>query len=347
MKHLSLPRSSTPGGFPGLEAFSLPPPKHFNQTHNLQRYGFGHLLSEKLNLPFPLRPFSVSWQHGIYSNESFAQVKPYLTSKNHCATKDLIVVATQKDLTFLRSYGFGNVIVAGLPFCYVKPSLALRANVLLVFPGHSAEGEHERVDIPNDYLAYLAEFKKDFDAIIISQYALDWESEFYRQALVMGFKIIPGADPADENSLKRTRQILDSVTHVTTNCVGSHIFYALAAGCKVSICGPLNSYVIDSSMKVRLTHFSTDELLYAMAYGGRFTPAQVNRLFVTSPLDGIYDIPFGEEAIGSDFVIDDRRVLMAMLRWTLGGQVSGYLKGAVSRYLRGCTGMITAKCDDN
>lgn len=339
---ISSPCSSAFAGLPD-RYLSLPPIKPFQQVHNLQRYGFGHLLSENLNLTYTPRPFSVSWQHGIYSHESSAQIKPYLVNENHCDTKDLIVVATYKDLAFLRSWGFKNVIVGGLPFCYTTPSRVKKARVLLSFSGHSAESCNQKISICSDYLYFLLDFKKYFDAIIISEYALDRGSDFYRQAVELGFHVIPGADPADANSLKRTRQILDSVTHVTTNCAGSHIFYALATGCKVSICGPLKDYSFNSEIQLVLDHSSADEVRKSMTYGGQFTSAQVSRLFVSNPLDGIHDVPFGKEAIGSDFVIHDRRVLMAMLRWSPTGQVSGYIEGAVRRFLRSQSRLNQAK----
>jgi hypothetical protein len=309
-------------------------PKFFSASNNSERYGFAYLLADVLGLKFPRRPFGVNWQHGVYSHGGPAQIEAYLASGAYSNRQNLVVVGTTRDAHFVRSHGHENVIVAGLPFAYVPQTLHRRRRILLAFPGHSAEAASEKIDINSQYLSYLCQFKGCFDQIWISAYGLDTHQLFYQKAREMGFVTVFGAHPSDQQSLHRSRAALDLVSHVTSNTIGSHLFYALSAGCRVSVCGPLFLCQGVGSDGMRHAKCSAGVLLEACLYGGQFTDDEVNKLFVESPLHGLLSIDFGRRAIGADHIIRDPRVVCAIMRWGIGDQVQGYFSGAVRRASR-------------
>jgi hypothetical protein len=147
-------------------------------------------------------------------------------------------VARQDEVAFLKEGGYRKVRALGLPIIYTKPSGLQRIpNSLLVMPTHSMANDvlgpsNER------YAREIASIKNRFSlvAACVSAPCVAkglWISEFAEQ----GIQVIRGAGVRDVNALKRMRALFDTFEYVTTDSYGSHVFYALYFGAKVSIWG--------------------------------------------------------------------------------------------------------------
>jgi hypothetical protein len=147
-------------------------------------------------------------------------------------------VGRQDEVTFLKAAGYRKVRAIGLPIIYTQPSGLQRIpNSLLVMPAHSLASD---VLMPSteQYVREIASIKNRFDlvAACVSAYCIAkglWISRFAEQ----GIHVVRGAGIADANALKRLRALFDSFEYVTTDTYGSHVFYALYFGAKVSIWG--------------------------------------------------------------------------------------------------------------
>jgi len=141
-------------------------------------------------------------------------------------------------VTFLKAAGYRDVRAIGSPIIYTQPSGFQRIpNSLLVMPTHTFPSD-VYMPSPERYVHEIASIKNRFDlvAACVSAYCIAkgvWISQFAEE----GIHVIRGAGIADANSLKRLRALFDSFEYVTTDSYGSHVFYALYFGAKVSIWG--------------------------------------------------------------------------------------------------------------
>jgi hypothetical protein len=147
-------------------------------------------------------------------------------------------VARQEEVTFLKAAGYRKVRAIGMPIIYTKTSGLQRIpNSLLVMPTHTLASD---VLMPSteQYVREIASIKNRFDfvAACVSAYCIAkglWISQFAEQ----GIQVLRGAGISDANALNRLRALFDSFEYVTTDSYGSHLFYALYFGAKVSIWG--------------------------------------------------------------------------------------------------------------
>ncbi len=179
--------------------------------------------------------FPGSWQHGTIP--PWHRLRPeVLVYDAPRSTKRS--VARQDEEAFLREGGYRDVRAIGLPIIYTQPSgLSRIPNSLLVMPTHSLASD---VLMPSceRYVEEIAEIKDHFDlvAACVSAYCIArnlWVPQFAEG----GIPVARGAGIADTNALNRMRALFESFEYVTTDSYGSHVFYALYFGAKVSIWG--------------------------------------------------------------------------------------------------------------
>ena len=132
--------------------------------------------------------------------------------------------------------------------------------------------------------------------------------------------------PDDANSLLRIRSMLDSFTHVTSNVIGSHMLYALFAGCKFSFCGPIYSY--DESILRAAGFHSLDQLVNLLSES--YIREKFSKYFVNHPRMGLVDESFAADSIGEKYIMSPQEIEDA-LGWTVGGQIKGYATGSRRR----------------
>jgi len=308
----------------------LPPFVQIKIRSGVDRYGFSHVLSKRLGLSYVPRSFA-DWVHGwAWWSEHSSEL--HGLSKTNKQNK--IIVTNESERLAFNSEGFINVISGGLPFAYIPQQHTQRnEHALLAYPSHSAEAEKMLTDA-HDYFDYLEAIKKDFDGIYVSIYSLDWNGPIHTAALKRGLNVIEGANPNDANGLLRVRSILDSFSQVTSNSMGSHMLYALYAGCKFSFCGPYYSH--DESVLLSNGNWHGHTIQYiekcSMYMSEFYVRSNFDKFFLNHPNLGISDIEFSKIAIGESNILDDNQ-LLDVLGWTVVGQVGGYLNGGVRRIL--------------
>ena len=176
-----------------------------------------------------------SWQHGVWP--PWQKVQPEIIVYD--APKPMTCfVAREDEVAFLKPAGYRSVRAIGLPIIYTQPSgLSRIPNSLLVMPTHSLSSD---VKLPStdQYVAEIASIQNKFDLIVacVSAYCIAnglWSPQFK----ALGIDVVRGAGIADTNALNRLRALFERFEYMTTDSYGSHVFYALYFGVKVSIWG--------------------------------------------------------------------------------------------------------------
>jgi len=179
--------------------------------------------------------FPGNWQHGVWP--PWQQIQPEIIVYD-APKSTTCFVARQDEVTFLKPAGYRRVRAIGLPIIYTQPSGLQRIpKSLLVMPTHSLASD---VLMPSteQYVLEIASIKDRFGlvAACVSPYCIAkglWSSQFTEK----GIEAIRGAGIADTNALNRMRALFERFEYVTTDGYGSHVFYALYFGAKVSIWG--------------------------------------------------------------------------------------------------------------
>jgi hypothetical protein len=198
-------------------------------------YGALQVAAEYCGLSKVPARFPGSWQHGSWP--PWWKIRPEVIVYNAPKTARCFV-ARQDEVAFLKEGGYRQVRAIGLPIIYTKPSGLQRIpNSLLVMPTHSMDSDVQ-VSSNEQYVREIASIKNRFGLVAACVSAPCfakglWTSEFAEQ----GIQVIRGAGIYDVNALKRMRALFDTFEYVTTDSYGSHVFYALYFGAKVSIWG--------------------------------------------------------------------------------------------------------------
>jgi len=148
-------------------------------------------------------------------------------------------VAREDQASFLRSHGYKNVVSIGLPFIYSDtPKVTRSLGSVLIMPGHTLEEETAVSDF-EEYVQFARILSDDLLNVVVCLHGIDYEKGEARKAFERaGFEVIRGAAVEDSNSLERMAFLFSRFEYVSTNFHGSHVYYAAAKGCKVSIAGP-------------------------------------------------------------------------------------------------------------
>ena len=207
----------------------------WSQTYGGDYYGALQVAAQYCGLRKVPPTFPGSWQHGT--------IPPWHRLRPEVVVYDAprsvkCFVARKDEEAFLREGGYPDVRAIGLPIIYTQPSgLSRIPNSVLVMPTHSLASD---VLMPpcERYVEEIAQIKSRFDlvAACVSAYCIArnlWVPQFAEY----GIPVVRGAGIADTNALNRMRSLFESFEYVTTDSYGSHVFYALYFGAKVSIWG--------------------------------------------------------------------------------------------------------------
>jgi len=217
---------------PPVCEFKLRP---WTQSFGGDYYGALQVAAEYCRLSKVPTHFPGSWQHGTWP--PWQKIRPEVIVYNAPKTATCFV-ARQDEVAFLKEGGYRKVRAIGLPIIYTKPSGLKRIpNSLLVMPTHSLASD---VLAPSteQYVREIASIRNRFGlvAACVSAHCIAkglWTSQFAEQ----GIQVVRGAGIDDVNALKRMRALFDTFEYVTTDSYGSHVYYALYFGAKVSIWG--------------------------------------------------------------------------------------------------------------
>lgn len=311
------------------------------QRSTPDRYGFSYLISRELKYNRIPRSFA-NWLHGwvwwppqSIEDFGFQSDPPYYTK----------IVSNESQLNFLRDLGINNIVAAGLPYAYLfRPGsdadfVAARIGNSAVFvPDHSSESNKVDFNI-YQYLDFIDSVKHKFNHISILLYSLDYDhlSPIVTQR---GYSPLLGADPQCPNSFSRVKAIFDTHEYVSTNIIGSHVLYALASGCRVSICGPQQKRTLEPHLEdICLGLYSLDYITrYLHHISLEFLRTSwLSFLLVDDPADATLPSPINsvriDDALGISSLMNASDV-SNLLGWSSDRQFTGYLLGAGRRFKR-------------
>lgn len=206
-------------------------------------------------------PFNAMWQHGIFPEYAYKSHPQKLT---YGMTENLdkqVLVANDDQKECLERFGFTNVHAIGTPFAYAKPIKIpeRRLGTILWMPPHSLPGEKESWSHKTEEAVgwliqkYGGSYRDNVYACLHNECIKN--ELWWPELLKSNIPIIRGGSHSDGNCYRRMWILLSQIDIVSTNAYGSHIFYALAAGCRVRIEGPLVEPVFNKEKMAAKPYF--------------------------------------------------------------------------------------------
>jgi hypothetical protein len=299
--------------------------------NSMDRYGFSYLLADSIGISKPKRSFC-DWVHGWVWWEDLMEPQDILGAYS-LPTDVSIVVGTNNQKKLFLDYEFKNdIYLGGLPYAYC-PELNIPKckNVLLSFLPHSADGQqYEVIDL--HYLDYLHSIKDNWESIFVSIFYLDESEKLISEIERRGLKVIIGANPSDKYSMLRTKLMFTLADAVNSNVMGSHIAYALASNCKVSLVDDL--HIFDSSVTSKgnphLSKKDIDRSLFVTSF--EYLQEKFKYLFV-DPSQGVRNEELGKEYIGFENLLESKELKKA-IGWNFLQQLNGFTMGLHRRIKR-------------
>lgn len=273
-------------------------------------YGAYHVAAQYAGIALPKFYSTKSfWAHGVngpwenISRESLVFLPYYNPDLN-------VFVARKDQQEYLKSNGYKNTRAIGVPYAYVPHQGQKRVSgSLLVMPSHSIQGmmvdDNKSFEIYIDQILKVSCYFSDVTVCLHSGCIKNgfWLNEFN----ALGFDVIQGANPSDRNSLIRMKSIFEQYDVMTTNMWGSHVAYALAEGCRVSIFGHDPKWNLKSLLDAELGKSINHDSVRKSSIIDRYNNYQLeldcriflNKFFV-DPKNAVSDISLGKWLIGID-----------------------------------------------
>lgn len=317
------------------------------QSYGTDFYGALHVAAEYCGLNRLPAITPGTWQHGVAG--PWEQVQPE-TIVCLSPRPTPCFVARRDELEYLKGAGYTRVRAIGLPVIYTKPVGTKRsAGSLLVMPTHSFS-QYAIQPSFNKYVAQIAALQGKFNEVTVCVSANCIAQGYWApQFEAAGLSVVRGAGVSDANALRRMRALFENFEYVTTDGYGSHVFYALYFGAKVSIWGESSPLRRENMLKDGTwaafpdavnRYLSKETMQKAEKYLG---PLRVD------PLLGVRDIELGGWMLGHENKLSPRelqrcfgwtplRVMNATLRktvrgsrlWSMGSRMKRYLTSAAA-----------------
>lgn len=222
----------------------LPAVKEREVASEVHYYGAAHLIANALGLGEPPPVNDVAWHHGpnLPPLWGLADLDPPIPAGEmdypfHSASRDAVrLLVRRKEEAFFASLGCTRYLAVGAPFLYAPASGHARiGGTLLAMPSHSfAGGAHQKLESARQYAAYLVGLRQQYTFVAVCLYGDDYRDPATCEAyLAAGLPVLLGAAIEDMGSLSRMRALFDLFDCMTSNDIGSHVFYASATGCRV------------------------------------------------------------------------------------------------------------------
>lgn len=260
-------------------------------------------------------PRSPHWQHGWLPAKYNVDPDFIVGEDGRASTQreDAFFVARDDQAEALKRFGFPAATAIGLPFNYALANagdrVTRRTGSILIMPGgHATEGDVSRVWAKEaEYIDYSRELRGMFDRILVLLHACDLglgRGQPWREA---GFEVAEGAGFGDSTSLRRLAFLFRGFEFMTTNGVGSHIVYAAAAGCRVSLIGPQPPRDLELGNDL-FSRNRPDLSLHRRAIEKLVEQDLVDRGLVCKPSDAMPQIHWARREIGFSQVLPPTKV---------------------------------------
>jgi len=254
--------------------------------------------------------FDAIWAHGCfppwlgYSASTLCYASP--------VWKKIPILAWRKDLADrMTAEGARNVVLTGAPILYSDNQARRRIpRSLLVMPTHTLQGQEisDRA-VLQQYADEIAAIAHHFSTVAVCVNAgCRMNGLWHREFGVHSIPIIDGADPSDRNALARMKSFFSGFESVTTNGWGSHVAYALAFGCRVSIFGQTHSMPRQQYLKDRTWQLAPGDLDILMAAQREGLDRKHLADFYRDPTDGRIDVERGRFLLGADHLLSPKEM---------------------------------------
>lgn len=287
-------------------------------------------------------PFQATWQHGIIQPWRYKKYPLQLLYGIKHRPDRLILTCNNEQAEELARLGYSNVHPIGAPYVYAKPSsLPQRlASSVLLMPVHALNGakfeNEQQIEEYCDYAhaRYEAHGKPLYACIHMSCIRNgQWVESFIRR----GIPVIAGADHDDANSYKRMWHLFSLFDVVSSSGIGSHIYYALSAGCRVVVEGPKVSYCASQMLKdvsYRRSLANGEDILNDADLRAQ------ERDFLAGFAAPISDVDLGNLMIGAACKMPPK-MLRALLGWSRAGQLRDISSMICNRAILRISGQIS------
>ena len=311
-----------------LEDLHLFPSKKILLRNSMDRYGFSFVVAERLKFKYTRRSFC-NWVHGWVWWEDVMEARDIIGPFSNPTDVPVVVGTEAQYKTVMSEYPNLKAVIGGVPYIYCPNFIVEKQkHVLLAFLAHSAEGEkHDVVDA--QYLDYLSSIKDSWEKIFVSVYYLDVTPVLVNEIERRGLKVLVGANPADQFSMYRTKLMFSLADSVHSNVMGSHIAYALAENCKVSLFDDLYTYDPLTRLKTEpnfnIRDANKDNYVHSKEYLVKIFP----QLFC-DPTQAIRNQSMGRKFLGEQNILNNSELIDA-IGWNARDQLEGYFKGIKNR----------------
>jgi hypothetical protein len=224
----------------------------WDESGYASHYGGVDLLARHTGLrPSRFLPFEAAWVHGILEPWTYDKYPLNILCGVRHGSEKTIFVANEHQRRALVKVGYVNTHSIGSPFAYARPAwqpTRIKGSVLLM-PPHTLDGNpFENTEIMEAYcIDAINRYRGSAPRLYACLHMSCIRNHLWWPTLLKhGISVVAGADHSDGHSyvrMWRLFSLFDIISTPPSNLgVGSHVFYALAAGCKVVIEGSLVAY---------------------------------------------------------------------------------------------------------
>ncbi|MEN9283530.1 MAG: hypothetical protein RLZZ179_1023 [Verrucomicrobiota bacterium] len=283
-------------------------------------YGAVETASSYAGIRIPSEAFDAIWAHGCcppwlgYSAGTLCYASP--------VWKEIPILAWRQDLADrMTAEGARHVTLTGAPILYSNHQARSRIpRSLLVMPMHTLQGQdnHDRAALQR-YADEIAGFAHHFSRVVVCVHAgCRTNGLWHREFGVHSIPVIDGADANDVNALARMKSFFSGFESMTTNGWGSHVAYALAFGCRVSIFGKALSMPRQQYLKDRTWQLAPGDLDILLAAEREGLDRKHLADFCRDPNDGKANVEMGRFLIGADHQLSPAEMKRLLVRVTGG-----------------------------
>jgi len=314
-----------------LDDLHLFPSNKISLRNSMDRYGFSSVAADRLGFARPRRSFC-NWVHGWIWWEDIMDARDILGTLPNTIDHTVVVGTKAQQKLLTSEYPNIKAVIGGVPYIYCSDyTVKKQKHVLLAFLAHSVEDEnHDVVDA--QYLDYLSSIKDSWEKIFVSVYYLDVTPVLVNEIERRGLKVLVGANPADQFSMYRTKLMFSLADSVHSNVMGSHIAYALAENCKVSLFDDLYTYDPLTRLKTEpnfnIRDANKDNYVHSKEYLVKIFP----QLFC-DPTQAIRNQSMGRECLGEQNILSSSE-LKEVVGWNFLQQLNGFSMGFYRRAKR-------------
>jgi hypothetical protein len=243
------------------------------------------------------RPLFVTLPHGV----------TYRGTPNQAETSADIATAYSYQREYdgaLSLNGYRALIRGAAPFTYVPDLVGSASGAragTLYFPSHSTR--FSTADAEYDVIAdQLARLPASCGPVRACCYYLDILRGHHRPFLERGIEVVSAGHQLDPLFLLRLWHLLTSHDHVMSNSHGTHMAYAMFAGCSFT-------YWSTGNLQCRTDPGYEDWVVYA--------PPMYSAIFETLYADGAKRVDFAARQTALDFIGASRKLPIPLLRHAL------------------------------